>query len=266
MAERGDSRLHAGWDFDLRGLRLAPVASLDWAGLARESFEETGAGPANLAIDDQFDSIVTARAGLELDTAWHKRGYWTDLRVGATWMFSRNFGVGLGYNWFGTRVDVEKSDASTPYPDNYIAVCAANGITTGKTATTFDPSGHITRHQVDDREDQSRDAQEHQQRGEQATDQIAEHPALAVHLMNEVLDHLFGHIDVGNNAVTQRPDRLDAVGSLAHHELCVIAYCLDALDPVQGLNRDNGRFAEHATLPFYINKGIGRAEVNREIG
>ena len=78
-SQRLGTRLHAGWDFDLRGLRLAPVASLDWAGLARESFEETGAGPANLAIDDQFDSIVTARAGLELDTAWHKRGYWTDL-------------------------------------------------------------------------------------------------------------------------------------------------------------------------------------------
>ena len=37
-------------------------------------------------------------------------GYWTDLRVGATWMFHRNFGVGLGYNWFGTNVDVTKDN------------------------------------------------------------------------------------------------------------------------------------------------------------
>ena len=37
-------------------------------------------------------------------------GRWTDARVGATWMFHRNFGVGLGYNWFGTRVDVVKDD------------------------------------------------------------------------------------------------------------------------------------------------------------
>ena len=44
--------------------------------------------------------------------------------------------------------DVEKGDASTLYPDNYIAVAAARGITTGKTATTFDPSGKITRYQV----------------------------------------------------------------------------------------------------------------------
>jgi hypothetical protein len=47
-----------------------------------------------------------------------------------------------------TFVDVPKTDASTLYPDNYIAVCAAAGITTGKTATTFDPTGNITRYQV----------------------------------------------------------------------------------------------------------------------
>jgi N-acetylneuraminic acid mutarotase len=45
-------------------------------------------------------------------------------------------------------VDVEKSGAGTLYPDNYVAVCAANGITTGKTATTFDPTGRVTRYQV----------------------------------------------------------------------------------------------------------------------
>ena len=37
-------------------------------------------------------------------------GYWSDLRVGATWMFSRHFGLGLGYNRFLTNVDVSKTD------------------------------------------------------------------------------------------------------------------------------------------------------------
>lgn len=37
-------------------------------------------------------------------------GYWTDLRVGATWMFHRNVGVGLGYNRYFTNVDVEKNN------------------------------------------------------------------------------------------------------------------------------------------------------------
>jgi hypothetical protein len=44
--------------------------------------------------------------------------------------------------------DVETSDATTLYPDNFIAVCAAKGITVGKTATTFDPYSYITRYQV----------------------------------------------------------------------------------------------------------------------
>ena len=33
-----------------------------------------------------------------------------DLRAGATWMFSQNFGVGIGYNRFTTKVKVEKND------------------------------------------------------------------------------------------------------------------------------------------------------------
>jgi alpha-tubulin suppressor-like RCC1 family protein len=34
------------------------------------------------------------------------------------------------------------------YPSKYVAVCAANGITLGKTATTFDPYSNITRQQL----------------------------------------------------------------------------------------------------------------------
>ena len=44
--------------------------------------------------------------------------------------------------------DVTKGGGATLYPDNYVAVCAARGITQGKTATTFDPYGSITRAQV----------------------------------------------------------------------------------------------------------------------
>jgi hypothetical protein len=37
-------------------------------------------------------------------------GNWSDLRVGATWMFHRNYGVGLAYNRFASNLDVTKSD------------------------------------------------------------------------------------------------------------------------------------------------------------
>ena len=35
-------------------------------------------------------------------------GNWSDVRLGATWMYARNWGVGMGYNRFTTRVDVTK--------------------------------------------------------------------------------------------------------------------------------------------------------------
>jgi hypothetical protein len=44
--------------------------------------------------------------------------------------------------------DVQTGGATTLFPDNYIAVCAAKGITTGVTATTFNPYGNITRNQA----------------------------------------------------------------------------------------------------------------------
>ena len=45
--------------------------------------------------------------------------------------------------------DVAQGGSTDPlFPDNYIAVCAAHGITTGKTATTFDPYSNITRLQA----------------------------------------------------------------------------------------------------------------------
>ena len=37
-------------------------------------------------------------------------GNWSDFRVGATWMFNRHMGVGLGYDRFMTRLDVDKSE------------------------------------------------------------------------------------------------------------------------------------------------------------
>lgn len=35
-------------------------------------------------------------------------GHWTDLRLAANWMFSRHFGLGVGYDYFDVNVDVHK--------------------------------------------------------------------------------------------------------------------------------------------------------------
>jgi hypothetical protein len=60
--------------------------------------------------------VVAPQWLLEASGQWFRLSYdeydgnWWDLRASATWMFSRNFGVGLGYNRFTTRLDVSKSD------------------------------------------------------------------------------------------------------------------------------------------------------------
>jgi hypothetical protein len=37
-------------------------------------------------------------------------GYWSDIRVGATWMYNRHVGIGLGYNRFATSLKIERDD------------------------------------------------------------------------------------------------------------------------------------------------------------
>ena len=67
--------------------------------------------------------VIGLRAGWAVAPQWYLEGqgqYFqakigdydgsvTDLRATATWMFSQNFGLGLGYNRFTTNVDVERT-------------------------------------------------------------------------------------------------------------------------------------------------------------
>jgi hypothetical protein len=58
---------------------------------------------------------VTPSIIIEPEVQWFKFKYdaydgsWWDLRAAAKWMFSRHFGVGLGYDYFHVKVDVTKS-------------------------------------------------------------------------------------------------------------------------------------------------------------
>lgn len=51
-------------------------------------------------------------------------GNWSDLRIGGTWMFHKNFGVGLGYNRFYTRVDLSKTEFNGSLKFGYSGVQA----------------------------------------------------------------------------------------------------------------------------------------------
>lgn len=59
-----------------------------------------------IAPDWYMDAQVQA-LGVEIDGY---KGTWYDMRVGATWMFHRNFGLSLGYNRFNTTVDIDRKN------------------------------------------------------------------------------------------------------------------------------------------------------------
>ena len=59
--------------------------------------------------------------------------------------------------------------------------------------------------------------------GHADNDQRAGEAAAAMDLADEVLDHLFGDFEIGNDAVTQRTDGLDVAGRAAEHQLGLFA-------------------------------------------
>ena len=81
---------------------------------------------------------------------------------------------------------------------------------------------------------------------------------LAVHLLDEAADHHFGGIEVGDNAVAQRPYGLDSGVAALVHELGLRAYG-DALAAIV-IYCDDARLVQHY-LVVLIDDGVGRSEV-----
>jgi hypothetical protein len=64
-------------------------------------------------------------------------------------MIVKTLGLAITGNEVSPFTDVAAQAGSDPfYPSKYVAVCAAAGITTGKTATTFAPKENVTRQQL----------------------------------------------------------------------------------------------------------------------
>jgi hypothetical protein len=83
--------------------------------------------------------------------------------------------------------------------------------------------------------------------------------------VDEMLDHLLGDVDVGDDSAAQRPDGLDVRGRLPKHQLGVAADRLHPADAVGRLERDDRRLVEHDSLPADVDDGIHRPEVDRHV-
>jgi len=94
-------------------LKLSGNASVNGTPVGATTREDTLSAPLPL---------IGVRAGWVVSPQWYidaqaqlfgvnvngYDGHWSDLRFGATWMFSNNFGLGLGYDRFASNVDVDK--------------------------------------------------------------------------------------------------------------------------------------------------------------
>ena len=95
-------------------LQLSGAATVNGGTVAQFS-RQSSALPAPLPV-------IGLRAGWAVSPQWYLgaqaqafaikvEGYdgtWTDVRLDATWMFSRHFGIGMGYNYFGATINVDR--------------------------------------------------------------------------------------------------------------------------------------------------------------
>jgi hypothetical protein len=87
--------------------------------------------------------------------------------------------------------------------------------------------------------------------------------AVRVDRLDEVSEHLFGHLEVGDHPVLQRPDRGDVAGRAADHPL--------RLDPDRvdlagfGVDRDHRGLGEDDAAPTHVDERVRGAEVDRHV-
>ncbi len=104
-----------------------------------------------------------------------------------------------------------------------------------------------------------RHADQHARRGAE--------PAVAVHLADEVLEHLLGVGEVGDDAVLHRPDRGDVPRRAAEHVLGLHADRDDDLAAAARfvLDGDHRRLVEDDALAADVDERVRRAEVDGDV-
>jgi len=82
-----------------------------------------------------------------------------------------------------------------------------------------------------------------------------------------VLQHLFRHEEVSDDAVLHRANRRDITRGTAEHLLRFMTYGGDAFRRSGTIltNGHHGRLIQYDALSFYVNKGIRGTQVNGQV-
>ena len=90
-----------------------------------------------------------------------------------------------------------------------------------------------------------------------------------MHHLDELLEHLLGDGEVGDDAVFHGANGFDVARHFAQHRLRFMAHGLNAFLALRSAfmaNRHHGRLVEHNAAVAHVNQGVGCAQVNRQVG
>ncbi|MNL47838.1 hypothetical protein D3C87_1706470 [compost metagenome] len=83
-------------------------------------------------------------------------------------------------------------------------------------------------------------------------------------LLDEVLEHGLGHVEVGDDAVHQGPDGDDVAGGTAQHLLGLLAD-RERCAAVALLDGDHRGLAQHDPIAPHEHQGIGGAKIDAHV-
>ena len=86
-----------------------------------------------------------------------------------------------------------------------------------------------------------------------------------VDLADEMLDHLFRHVEVGDDAFAHGADRLDRAGGPAQHQLGVLTDGEHLLHAILDMIGDHGGFGEHDALALHVDQCIRGPQIDCHI-
>ena len=87
--------------------------------------------------------------------------------------------------------------------------------------------------------------------------------AVLVHLLDEVAEHLLGDVEVGDDAVLERPDRGDRPGRAPEHPLRLGADRVHLAGAL--VDRDDRRLAEDDPAAADVDERVGGSEVHGHV-
>lgn len=109
------AKTEAGYRFDIGGYGLTPIASLEYTRFHQDGYTESGAGAANLIIDDMDSNFLESGIGGKFDRTWVTDSFHIIPEVSLMWM----------HEWLNQSRDITYS--MTGMPDTALSQKTAEG-------------------------------------------------------------------------------------------------------------------------------------------